>query len=118
MHRQPEHVMTFLLAEMGTSGSLDGQQRLVVKGRFAPKNFEGIVRRYISKYIYGLFGLKEEGGGVKGNRVEWAKNRLILSQFHSTLFYSTPPPSSSIQTDHYSSFVIHLLLTLVHPLIS
>ncbi|XP_009630890.1 eukaryotic translation initiation factor 2 subunit beta isoform X2 [Nicotiana tabacum] len=47
MHRQPEHVMTFLLAEMGTSGSLDGQQRLVIKGRFAPKNFEGILRRYV-----------------------------------------------------------------------
>ena len=49
MHRQPDHVMTFLLTEMGTSGSLDGQQRLVAKGRFAPKNFEGILRRYISK---------------------------------------------------------------------
>ncbi|KAJ0612679.1 putative translation initiation factor IF2/IF5 [Helianthus annuus] len=47
MHRQPDHVMTFLLAELGTSGSLDGQQRLVVKGRFAPKNFEGILRRYV-----------------------------------------------------------------------
>jgi len=51
MHRQPEHVMTFLLAELGTSGSLDGQQRLVVKGRFAPKNFESILRKYISKFI-------------------------------------------------------------------
>ncbi|THG10297.1 hypothetical protein TEA_010557 [Camellia sinensis var. sinensis] len=51
MHRQPEHVMTFLLAEMGTSGSLDGQQRLVVKGRFAPKNFEGILRRYVNEYV-------------------------------------------------------------------
>ncbi|XP_074340140.1 eukaryotic translation initiation factor 2 subunit beta-like isoform X2 [Apium graveolens] len=51
MHRQPDHVMTFLLAEMGTSGSLDGQQRLVVKGRFAPKNFEGILRRYINEYV-------------------------------------------------------------------
>lgn len=51
MHRQPEHVMAFLLAEMGTSGSLDGQQRVVVKGRFAPKNFEGILRRYVSKFI-------------------------------------------------------------------
>lgn len=50
MHRQPDHVMAFLLAELGTSGSLDGQQRLVVKGRFAPKNFEGILRRYVSKW--------------------------------------------------------------------
>ncbi|KAG2300846.1 hypothetical protein Bca4012_011598 [Brassica carinata] len=51
MHRQPDHVMNFLLAELGTSGSLDGQQRLVVKGRFAPKNFEGILRRYITEYV-------------------------------------------------------------------
>ncbi|KAI3892617.1 hypothetical protein MKX03_027948 [Papaver bracteatum] len=48
---QPEHVMNFLLAEMGTSGSLDGQQRLVVKGRFAPKNFEGILQRYVNEYV-------------------------------------------------------------------
>lgn len=51
MHRQPEHVMAFLLAELGTSGSLDGQQILVVKGRFAPKNFEGILRRYVNDYV-------------------------------------------------------------------
>ncbi|PIA53971.1 hypothetical protein AQUCO_00900503v1 [Aquilegia coerulea] len=51
MHRQPEHVMNFLLSELGTSGSLDGQQRLVVKGRFAPKNFEGILRRYVNDYV-------------------------------------------------------------------
>ncbi|KAH9608794.1 hypothetical protein KSS87_019687 [Heliosperma pusillum] len=51
MHRQPEHVMAFLLAELGTSGSLDGQQRLVIKGRFAPKNFEGILRRYVNEYV-------------------------------------------------------------------
>ncbi|KAL0678857.1 hypothetical protein Bca4012_006838 [Brassica carinata] len=30
-------------------GSLNGQQRLVVKGRFAPKNSEKILLRYISK---------------------------------------------------------------------
>ncbi|CAN8300893.1 unnamed protein product [Cochlearia groenlandica] len=57
MHRQPDHVMNFLLAELGTSGSLDGQQRLVVKGRFAPKNFEGILRRYVNEYVI-CFGCK------------------------------------------------------------
>ncbi|GKB55047.1 eukaryotic translation initiation factor 2 subunit beta [Tanacetum coccineum] len=51
MRRQPDHVMTFLLAEMGINGSLDGQQRLVVKDRFATKNFEGILRRYINEYV-------------------------------------------------------------------
>ncbi|OMO59263.1 Translation initiation factor IF2/IF5 [Corchorus olitorius] len=30
----PDHVMAFLLTELGTSGSLDGQQRLVVKDEY------------------------------------------------------------------------------------
>lgn len=51
MNRQQEHVSMFLLAELGTSGSLDGQQRLVVKGRFLPKSFETVLRRYVSEYV-------------------------------------------------------------------
>lgn len=51
MNRQPEHAQMFLLAELGTSGSLDGQQRLVVKGRFLPKAFEGVLRRYVNEYV-------------------------------------------------------------------
>lgn len=37
MNRPGEHVQAFLLAELGTSGNLDGQSRLIVKGRFLPK---------------------------------------------------------------------------------
>ncbi|KAL0034242.1 hypothetical protein WJX77_005001 [Trebouxia sp. C0004] len=51
MNRQPEHVQLFLLAELGTSGSLDGQSRLIVKGRFQPKAFEGVLRRYVNEYV-------------------------------------------------------------------
>lgn len=51
MNRQHEHVQAYLMAEMGTSGSLDGQQRLVIKGRFAPKDFENILRRYVNEYV-------------------------------------------------------------------
>ncbi|KAI3914342.1 hypothetical protein MKW98_014949 [Papaver atlanticum] len=51
MHREPEHVMNFLLTEMGTIGSLNGQQRLAVKGRFVPSNFEGILRIYINEHV-------------------------------------------------------------------
>ena len=51
MHRAPDHVIAYLLAELGTSGSLDGQARLIVKGRFLPKVFEGILRRYINDYV-------------------------------------------------------------------
>ena len=52
MNRQPEHVQLFLLAELGTSGSLDGQSRLIVKGRFQPKAFEGVLRRYVNEYVF------------------------------------------------------------------
>jgi len=51
MHRQPDHVMGYLNAELGTSGSLDGQLRLIMKGRFTPKVFEGILRRYVNEYV-------------------------------------------------------------------
>lgn len=50
MKRQPEHVIQFLFAELGTSGSVDGNGRLVIKGRFQPKQLENVLRRYIGKF--------------------------------------------------------------------
>jgi len=51
MHRQPEHVIAFMLAEMGTTGSVDGSGRLVIKGRFLQKQIENVLRRYIVEYV-------------------------------------------------------------------
>jgi len=51
IHRQPEHLMSFALAELGTSGAVDGQNQLVIKGRFQPKQIENILRRYIREYV-------------------------------------------------------------------
>jgi len=51
MNRQQEHVSAYLLAELGTSGNLDGQQRLIIKGRFLPKSFETVLRRYVNEYV-------------------------------------------------------------------
>ena len=51
MHREQEHCLAYVLAELGTSGSIDGQQRLILKGRFTAKGVENIVRRYISEYV-------------------------------------------------------------------
>ena len=45
--------------------------------------------------LKGPFGLRGEGGGVEGSRVELAENRLILGQL-----YYIPPPFPSIQMDH------------------
>jgi translation initiation factor 2 subunit 2 len=47
MKRTDEHVTQFLFAELGTSGSVDGSRRLVIKGRFQQKQIENVLRRYI-----------------------------------------------------------------------
>jgi translation initiation factor 2 subunit 2 len=49
MRRQPDHVIQFLFAELGTTGSLDGSQRLIIKGRFQPKQIETVLKKYICK---------------------------------------------------------------------
>lgn len=51
INRDPQHVVSYLLAELGTNGSIDGQNRLVIKGRFLPKVFEGVLRHYINEYV-------------------------------------------------------------------
>lgn len=49
MKRSEEHVMQFIFAELGTSGSVDGSRRLVIKGRFQQKQIENVLRRYIGR---------------------------------------------------------------------
>jgi len=51
LKRNEEHIIQFLLAEMGTSGSVDGSMRLVIKGKFNSKQIENILRRYIQEYV-------------------------------------------------------------------
>lgn len=51
MHRQPDHVIQYLFTELGTVGSMDGSQRLVIRGRFQPKQIENVLRRYIVEYV-------------------------------------------------------------------
>lgn len=51
MKRTDEHVTSYLFAELGTSGSVDGSRRLVIKGRFQQKMIENVLRRYISKFL-------------------------------------------------------------------
>lgn len=49
MKRSDEHVIQFIFAELGTSGSVDGSRRLVIKGRFQQKQIENVLRRYIGR---------------------------------------------------------------------
>lgn len=51
LQRNPEHLIQFLFAELGTLGSIDGEKRLVLKGKFQPKQMESVLRRYIIEYV-------------------------------------------------------------------
>ncbi|CCH58026.1 hypothetical protein TBLA_0A02260 [Henningerozyma blattae CBS 6284] len=51
LQRSTEHLIQYLFAELGTSGSVDGQKRLVIKGKFQSKQMESVLRRYIMEYV-------------------------------------------------------------------
>jgi len=51
MHRQSDHVLAYAQTELGTTSSIDGNQRLVIKGRFQPKQIEIVIRHYIADYV-------------------------------------------------------------------
>mmetsp|Transcript_170 Transcript_170/g.177 ORF Transcript_170/g.177 Transcript_170/m.177 type:complete len:254 (+) Transcript_170:137-898(+) len=51
LQRPPEHVHQFFMTELGTTGSVDGNQRLVIKGRFVAKYIEALLKKYIVEYV-------------------------------------------------------------------
>jgi len=51
MQRSAEHVFQFFMAELGTEGSIDGNQRLVIRGKYVPKYIESLLRKYIVEYV-------------------------------------------------------------------
>ena len=51
MQRPPEHVFQFFMAELGTEGSIYGNQRLVIRGKYVPKYIESLLRKYIVEYV-------------------------------------------------------------------
>ncbi|KAL0226929.1 hypothetical protein P9112_014253 [Eukaryota sp. TZLM1-RC] len=51
LKRNPEHLMHFFLAEMGTTASVDGSDRLLIRGRYNEKEIEFILRNYIMEFV-------------------------------------------------------------------
>ncbi len=51
MKRDPDHVFRFFLAELGTTGSIDGNMRFLIKGKFVPKTIESLLKKYIAEYV-------------------------------------------------------------------
>jgi translation initiation factor 2 subunit 2 len=51
MQRDSLHVFAFFMAELGTEGSLDGNQRLIIRGKYVAKYIESLLRKYVVEYV-------------------------------------------------------------------
>ena len=51
LKRPPTHLQEFVLTELGTTGSIDHNYRLVITGKYVPKIIESLLRKYIREYV-------------------------------------------------------------------
>mmetsp|Transcript_24058 Transcript_24058/g.37858 ORF Transcript_24058/g.37858 Transcript_24058/m.37858 type:complete len:168 (-) Transcript_24058:164-667(-) len=51
LRRNNEHMQAYVLAELGADASNDGNGRLVIKGRYVPKQIESLLKKYIFEYV-------------------------------------------------------------------
>lgn len=51
VQRSSDHVQSFFLAELGATGSIDGSEQFILKGRFMSRAIEGILKKYIDQYV-------------------------------------------------------------------
>lgn len=51
IHRQQEHFLAYMGAELGTTGSIQDGGRLVIKGRFTAEAIAKVLRKYMMEYV-------------------------------------------------------------------
>jgi len=51
LKRDFEHLKDFLYAELGTTGSVDGSKRLILKGRFRVGQVQSVLGKYAENYV-------------------------------------------------------------------
>merc|ERR1719265_2814550 len=73
LKRDPDHVLTFLLSELGTTGSVDGAKRLIIRGRLQAKHIESMLRKYIGEYVTCQLCRSPDTRLVKENRLYFLK---------------------------------------------
>lgn len=49
--RPSDHLMKFILMELGTDGSIARETQMIIKGRYPEKQIESLLRKYITEYV-------------------------------------------------------------------
>ncbi|KAG9391541.1 Domain found in IF2B/IF5 [Carpediemonas membranifera] len=52
LRRDHEHVLAYLLSELGATGSIDSNNVLSIKGRFVSKQIESVLKKYIIEFVF------------------------------------------------------------------
>lgn len=50
LRREPDHVLAYILSELGTAGRVD-QRRVIFKGKVAAKQVDEKIQRYVETYV-------------------------------------------------------------------
>jgi translation initiation factor 2 subunit 2 len=51
LNRDKDHLMLFITTELCADASIDGNERLIIRGKYSPSHIEKIVRNYITQYV-------------------------------------------------------------------
>lgn len=51
INRDKNHVLSFFMSELCADGSIDGNNRMIIKGRYSPGAISSIARKYIQQYV-------------------------------------------------------------------
>lgn len=51
LNRNVAHIQSYFLAELGTDGSIDGRQQLLIRGRYLVDQIKSILVKYINEYV-------------------------------------------------------------------
>jgi len=51
LHRSPEHVMMFIIAELSSEGSADSNDRLLLAGKYNTSHIGALLRKYVEQYV-------------------------------------------------------------------
>jgi translation initiation factor 2 subunit 2 len=51
LNRDKDHLMLFITSELCANASIDGNERLIIRGKYSPSHIEKIVRNYITQYV-------------------------------------------------------------------
>lgn len=51
MNRDPHHVLSYFLAELGTDGVIGNNGEMILTGGYMPRSFNKIIRKYATDYV-------------------------------------------------------------------